>query len=164
MALRYYPASFLIVGGVPRNYIPRRSSRFLLTITPDSREKEPFDMARQKRNSPVLQTARERLAGLKQCPDKPDFGPALSVEAYEAEIKGYATDEDGYNQDLAALDDRQNRLEAREQGLHDWNLRMLAAIKAQFGPDSSEFELVGGTRRSDRKSPSRKDGGAPART
>jgi hypothetical protein len=104
-------------------------------------------MARQKRKSPVLQTARERLAGLKQCPDKPDFGPALSVEAYEAEIKGYATDEDGYNQELAALDDKQNRLEAREQGLHDLNLRILAAIKAQFGPDSSEFELVGGTRR-----------------
>jgi len=121
-------------------------------------------MARQKRKSPVLQTARERLAGLKQCPDKPDFGPALSVEAYEAEIKGYATDEDGYNQELAALDDKQNRLEASEQGLHDLNLRILAAIKAQFGPDSSEFELGGGTRRSDRKRAARKDGGPPAKT
>ena len=36
------------------------------------------------------------------------------------------------------------------------NQRILAAVKAQFGPDSSEFELVGGVRRSDRKKPVRK--------
>lgn len=121
-------------------------------------------MARQKRRSPVLQTARERLAGLKKFRTKPDFGPALSVEAFEAEVNGYATDEDSYNQDLAAIDDKQNRLDAREDGLNDLNGRILAAVKAQFGSDSSEFELVGGTRRSDRKKPSRKKGGGSTTT
>ena len=121
-------------------------------------------MARQKRKSPILQTARERLAGFKQFRTPPNFGPALSVEAYEAEINGYATDEDSYNQDLAALDDKQNRLDAREKGLSDLNLRMLAAVKAQHGPDSSEFELAGGTRRSDRKKPVRKKKGGSGST
>jgi hypothetical protein len=113
-------------------------------------------MARTKRRSPILQTARERLAGLKQFQTQPDFGPALTVAAYETEINGYTTDETTYNQDLAALDDKQNRLDARENGLKDLNLRILAAVKAQFGPDSSEFELVGGVRRSERKKPVRK--------
>src|SRR5205085_10530304 len=116
-------------------------------------------MARTKRKSPVLQTARERLTGLKKFRTEPDFGAVLTVAAYETEVNGYATDEDTYNQDLAALDDKQNRLDARENGLNDLNQRMFAATKAQFGSDSSEFELVGGTRRSDRKKPTRKPTG-----
>ena len=121
-------------------------------------------MARTKRKSPVLQTARERLAGLKKFPTDPDFGAALTVAAYETEINGYATDENTYNQDLAALDDKQNRLDARENGLNDLNQRMFSATKAQFGSDSSEFELVGGTRRSERKKPTRKSGGGSGTT
>ena len=50
-------------------------------------------MARLKRKSPALQIARERLAGLKKFRTEPDFGPALSVPAYETEINGYAADE-----------------------------------------------------------------------
>jgi hypothetical protein len=106
-----------------------------------------------------LQAARERLAGLRKFRTAPDFGQALTVEGYETEINGYATDENTYNQDLAALDDKQNRLDARENGLKDLNLRMLAAVKAQYGTDSSEVELVGGVRRSDRKKPKRKGSG-----
>ena len=87
-------------------------------------------MSRQKRNSPVLQTARERLAGLKKFPAEADFGPALTVTAYETEINGYAADENSYNQDLAALDDKQNRLDARQDGLNDLNQRILAAVKS----------------------------------
>ena len=121
-------------------------------------------MARQKRNSPVLQAAREKLAGLKKFRTPPDFGPALSVEAFEAEVTGYATDETSYNQDVAALDDKTNRLDTRESGLKDLSLRITAAVKAQFGPDSSEYELVGGTRRSDRKKPVRKKGGSGTNT
>ena len=121
-------------------------------------------MARTKRKSPVLQTARERLTGLKKFRTEPDFGAALTVAAYETEINGYAVDENTYNQDLAALDDKQNRLDARENGLNDLNQRMFSATKAQFGSDSSEFELVGGTRRSERKKPTRKSGGGSGTT
>ena len=119
---------------------------------------------RIKRNSPVLQTARERLAGLKKFRTEPDFGATLTVAAYETEINGYAADESSYNQDLAALDDKQNRLNTRESALKDLNQRILAAVKAQFGPDSSEFELAGGTRRSERKKPTRKPTGGSTPT
>jgi hypothetical protein len=121
-------------------------------------------MPRQKRKSSVLQTARERLAGLKKFRTEPDFGAALTVASYETEINGYAADENSYNEDLAALDDKQNRLDARQSGLNDLNQRIQAAVKAQFGSDSSEYELVGGTRRSERKKPTRKTSGGSGTT
>ena len=113
-------------------------------------------MARLKRKSAVLETARRRLAGLKSITPIPNLGTALTVEAFEAEIDGYSDKQDSYNTTLAALDDETNRLEDHEQRLNDLNQRILAAIKGQYGPDSSEVEQIGGVRRSDRKKPVRK--------
>jgi hypothetical protein len=120
-------------------------------------------MARPKRKSTILDTARQRLAGLKKIPNT-NFGPGLTKEAYETEINGYSEDQDDYNGDVGALDEKGNRLDAREQGVADLNQRILAAVKAQFGPDSNEYELVGGVRRSDRKKPTRKPKGGSGST
>ena len=79
------------------------------------------------------------------------FGESLSVEAYAAEIEGFIDDQNAYNGDIAALDERSNLLDAREQRLADLSQRIMAAVKGQFGPDSNEFERAGGVRRSDRK-------------
>ena len=123
---------------------------------PDSRRRKPCEYGETKTKIPCFAGCPRTTGRTQEVPTEPDFGPALSVPAYEAEMNGYAADETSYNQDLAALDDKQNRLDARESGLKDLNLRIQAAVKAQFGPDSSEYELVGGTRRSDRKKPKRK--------
>ena len=48
---------------------------------------------------------------------------------------------------------------AEESELNDWTRRVLSAVVAQYGPDSSEYEMVGGTRKSERKKPVRKTGG-----
>jgi hypothetical protein len=108
-------------------------------------------MARAKRKSEVLEIARRRLAGILQISPKPNFGEGLTVEAYAAEIEGFIDDQNAYNGDIAALDERSNLLDAREQRLADFSQRIMAAVKGQFGPDSNEFELAGGVRRSDRK-------------
>jgi hypothetical protein len=108
-------------------------------------------MARLKRKSVVLETARQRLAGLKQISPKPNFAPPLTEAAYETEINAYSNDLDSYNGELAALDETTNLLDAREHLLADLNQRIVAAVKGQYGPDSNELELVGGVRRSDRK-------------
>ena len=110
-------------------------------------------MARARRSSSILDTARQRLAGLKAITPAPNLGPALSLATYEQEITSFNTDLDGYNQDLAALDEKQNRLEASEVSLRDKNKRILSAVEAQFGADSSEYEQAGGTRQSERKRP-----------
>jgi len=112
-------------------------------------------MARLRRNSSVLEIARLRLAGLKAILPAPDMGKALTIAGYQADIDSYSERQDSYNSKLATLDDETNQLDSLEQQLEDLNQRVLAAIKAQYGPDSSEFEQVGGTRRSDRKRPAR---------
>ncbi len=112
-------------------------------------------MSRPKRNSNVLDIARQRLAGLKKISPKPTFAAPLSEEAFEAEIEGFSADQNAYNGEVAALDEKTNRLDVRERLLDDFNQRILAGIRSQYGPDSNELELVGGVRRSDRKRPVR---------
>jgi len=112
-------------------------------------------MARLRRTSTVLDTARQRLAALKEINPKPDFGPGLTVEAFEAAVNALTAEQDAYNGDVSALDEKTNLLDDHEQSLADFNIRILAAVKAIYGPDSSEFEQLGGVRRSDRKRPAR---------
>ncbi len=120
-------------------------------------------MARLRRSSAVLETFQQRLAGLKTINPTPDFGPGLTVPAYEAKGSGVNTRLNGYNQKVADLDVEQNTLDSEEDELKDWNRRILSAVEAKYGADSSEYEAVGGTRTSERKRPTRKAGssGAP---
>jgi len=113
-------------------------------------------MARLKRSSTVLETARQRLAGLKSITPKPNFGPALDLDQYEQDVNTYGTNLDKYNETLSLLDRQQNDLVEQEERLRDKNKRMLAATGAHYGPDSNEYETVGGTRSSDRKRTTRK--------
>jgi hypothetical protein len=118
-------------------------------------------MARLRRSSSVLETARQRLAGLKSIQPAPNFGSNLSVADYEQKIEDLSDDLDGYNAQLAALDERQNKIDAKEDALNDWNKRMLSATGAQYGSDSSEYEMAGGKRTSERARPTRKGPGKP---
>jgi DnaJ-domain-containing protein 1 len=121
-------------------------------------------MARTRRGSSVAETARQRLAGVKQINPAPNLGTSLAN--YEQEITAFVAELDAYNQLLATLDDKQNSLDANEDALKDMNKRVLAAIGAQYGTDSSEYEMCGGTRTSERKRPSGRppSGGTPPTT
>ena len=112
-------------------------------------------MARQKRTSVVLETARQRLAGLKSITSPVVLGGNLTVEGYQTEIEAYSTRQDSYNSKVSGLDEETNGLDDHEERLNELNVRILAAVKAQYGPDSSEFEQMGGVRTSDRKRPVR---------
>ncbi len=92
-------------------------------------------MARLKRSSTTLETARQRLAGLKSITPKPDFGPALDIDQYEQDINKLGTSLDKYNEMVALLDQTQNALEAEESQVSDKSKRMLAATGAQYGSD-----------------------------
>ena len=116
-------------------------------------------MARLKRSSVVLETARQRLSGLKSITPKPNFGPTLDIDQYEQEINAFSAQLDKYNETVSLIDRMQNELDEAQARINDKNKRMLAATGAQYGPDSYEYEQVGGTRVSDRKRPTRKKGG-----
>jgi hypothetical protein len=112
-------------------------------------------MARSKRNSEVLQIARQRLAALKEINPKPDFGAGFTLEDYEAAVTALNAEQDAYNGEISALDEKTNLFDSHEQNMAELNVRILAAVKATYGPDSSEFEQLGGVRSSDRKKPVR---------
>jgi len=108
-------------------------------------------MARTKRTSSILETARQRLAGLKSITPALDFGSSLTLSDYEAEITELTNRLDDYNEKLSALDSLQNTIDSLEAGMREMNVRFLSAAEARYGPDSSEYEQAGGTRRSERK-------------
>lgn len=108
-------------------------------------------MGRTKKTSPVLEVARQRLAGLRSITPAPEFSPALKLSDYENDIDSLTTKLDDYNEELSTLDQSLNEIDGAEDALRDKNRRMLAATEAHYGPDSSEYEQVGGTRTSDRK-------------
>jgi hypothetical protein len=110
-------------------------------------------MARTKRTSTILEEARQRLAGMKSISPPPDFGASLTLAGYETDINAVTVLLDSYNEQLSALDQAQNELQAAEKALQEKKVRMLSAAEAQYGSDSSEYEQAGGTRRSDRKRP-----------
>jgi hypothetical protein len=112
-------------------------------------------MARAKRNSSVLETARQRLAGLKSITPPPDFGANLKLEGYEQQINALGAKLASYNEMNATLDGLLNEIGQAEADMRSMNTRMLAAAEAHYGPDSSEYEQVGGTRTSERKRPAR---------
>ena len=118
-------------------------------------------MARQKRTSQVLETARQRLAGLNSITPPPDFGANLTLAAYTTQINAVSAKLDAYNQMIAALDDLQNQVDSDEVSLRETSKRMLSAAEAHYGPDSSQYEQAGGTRQSERKRPTKKTPAKP---
>ena len=84
------------------------------------------------------------------------------MAAFTAKVTGLTGKLDTYNTHVAELDDEQNSIDAEEDELRDWNRRWLSAIEAKHGPDSSEYEAVGGKRTSERKKPRRGGGKPPA--
>ncbi len=93
-------------------------------------------MARRKRLSEALITARVRLAGLSKI-DQPNLGPKTTIAAFKAVVDDTAALETAHNELAAQMDDSSNRFDAQEALLTDWNGRILAAVAAQYGKDSS---------------------------
>lgn len=115
-------------------------------------------MARAKRKSAVLETTRRRLAGLKSFKSAPNYGPLLTEAILTQKADALEARLGGYNQMLSEADTELNGIEADEDELADYNRRFLSATEGQYGPDSSEYEAMGGTRTSDRKKRTPKGG------
>jgi hypothetical protein len=117
-------------------------------------------MARLKRTSAVIETARHRFAGLKSIDENFDFGPGFKRKDVEDEIKDAQDTLDEYNGILSTADEVKNRYDSKERELQTKNARILSMVAARFGTDSSEYEQCGGTRTSERKKPTRKGKGS----
>jgi hypothetical protein len=113
-------------------------------------------VARPKRNSTILETARQRVAALKTFTPLPNFGDSLDLAQYEEDTNALGALLERYNNTLTLLDNLQNDFEAAEDRLNEKNRRVLAATGGVYGHDSNQYEALGGTRSSEHKRSARK--------
>jgi hypothetical protein len=103
----------------------------------------------------VLEQAQSVLAAWNQIDSKVAFG-ALTNAAFTADITQASQLVTQMNTLEAQLTDLRNKRDAANQELWDKVKRVRNGVKANYGDDSSQYEMVGGTRLSERKSPTRK--------
>ncbi|HRQ41511.1 MAG TPA: hypothetical protein PLD25_26625 [Chloroflexota bacterium] len=106
-------------------------------------------MAYKRRTSKSIEQAQVRAANLEAIGSSLDLGNGLTLAAFREEIQTTQGLLDAYNTKLAEADAALNALTAQEKQLKTLNGRMLAAVGAIYGKDSSEYEQAGGTRTSE---------------
>lgn len=108
-------------------------------------------MARRKKASRMLTKAEKRLAGLKSIDAKLDLGNGLSTAWYEKEVAKLRQAVEDYNMLLSKADHASNNIEDIEKQLAIASENVLLGVKIKFGKDSSQYEMAGGTRLSERR-------------
>lgn len=103
----------------------------------------------------VLTQAQSVLSAWNQIGSSVTFG-SLAPTSLSADISAAST----LDSQLATLEaqwtNAQNQRDAVYAGMWDKLKRVRAGVKANYGDDSSQYEMVGGTRLSERKSPTRR--------
>jgi hypothetical protein len=111
-------------------------------------------MARKKLVSvPVLDLAKTRLSGLKSIDTALDLSNGNTVVGYEVEIESLNKKIEIYNTTLSTIDDLYNEYDNQLKVVKKWNENMLSGVGNKFGRDSSQYEMAGGIKKSDRKKP-----------
>ena len=108
-------------------------------------------MARPKKGSYVLPIAERRLSGMKLINVKLDLGGGCTTANLEAKISDVRKKLDAYNSLLTTVDAAANELERAEQALNYLSNKVLPGIATQYDKESDQYEMVGGTRPSDRR-------------
>lgn len=103
-----------------------------------------------------LEKGRTRLAAVKSISAELDLGNDITAPNYETEINLLSTKLNTYNTALSTIDDLYNECIAQIDVLKDWNERILTGVATKYGKNSSQYEMAGGKKKSERKKPSPK--------
>lgn len=112
-------------------------------------------MPRQKRTSRILEKAELRSAGLKAIDSNMDFGNNCGLQNLTQSIEQLRTMLDAYNIDLAMIDSSKTKIDEMEKTLSNLTDKIVRGVAFKYGKDSSEYELAGGIRESERVRKSR---------
>ena len=107
-------------------------------------------MSKKVYPSNVLEQAQDVLVGWAQVSATLAFG-TLNTAALTTDITAASTLESDISKLHIQLADKKNQRELIYNGMWDKIKRVRAGVKANYGDDSQQFEMVGGTRMSDRK-------------
>jgi len=97
----------------------------------------------------LLQEANEMKKALEKIDDRiPDGLKAADMETKVTELEDVIDDLDAVNVERTRLVDRKGE---RAESLSDHIVQVRSAVKGIFGANSEEYDMVGGTRTSERK-------------
>ncbi|WP_035139294.1 hypothetical protein [Fischerella sp. PCC 9605] len=108
-------------------------------------------MAQRKRNSSALTKAERRIEGLQTINPDLDFGNGLSIATYNTMVNELREKLAAYNQARTMVDKTHNALVDAERALNNYSEHMLLSVASRYGKNSDEYEMAGGTRKSDRR-------------
>ncbi|BBD64459.1 hypothetical protein NIES4072_18790 [Nostoc commune NIES-4072] len=106
-------------------------------------------MARRKRDSRILSKAEMRLASIKSISSTLDVGDNLTVKDYTGKIASLRQSLEAYNTTLSTIDVLLTQITENERDLADYSEKILLGIAYKFGKNSHEYQMAGGTRKSD---------------
>jgi hypothetical protein len=118
--------------------------------------RRPLIVPRQKRKSAVLIQAEQRLLGMKNISPNLDLGGGCTTTAVENKVKEARDQLNAYHSLLANADAACNEFERIEKELALLSKKVLKGVAVIFNEDSDQYQMVGGTRPSDRKRRTRK--------
>ena len=107
-------------------------------------------MSRPQRTSRILDKGQLRILKLKAIDPAMDFGSDRNVDVLEEQIEQLQTKLNDYNTALAKIDTAKLEIDAMERRMGDLLDQLLNGVCAKYGNDSREYEMAGGTRKSDR--------------
>lgn len=114
-------------------------------------------MARKKLiRVPDLEKGTTRLSSVKSIDPEIDLGNGITASNYETQINLLRTNLNKYNTALSTIDDLYNECIAQIDVVRDWNDRVLTGVATKFGKNSSQYEMAGGVKKSERKKSSSK--------
>lgn len=103
-----------------------------------------------------LEKARTRLAAVKSIDPALDLSNGITAANYETQVGTMTTNLEDYNTALSTVDNLYNICIAQLNVIKDWNERVLAGVATKYGKNSSEYEMAGGVKKSERKKPVKK--------
>lgn len=114
-------------------------------------------MARQRKQaSPEMKETEQKVSGMKSINLTLDLGNDVTVAIGESLLATSRATMEKYNSLLAQADETLNEINTNNKTLRAFNKKVLPAVGLKYGTDSSEYEMVGGVRDSERKKPGAK--------
>lgn len=107
-------------------------------------------MSRAQRTSRILDKGQLRILKLKAIDPLMDFGSDRNVDVLEEQIEQLQIKLNDYNTALAKIDTAKLEIDSMERRMGDLLDQLLNGVCAKYGNDSREYEMAGGTRKSDR--------------
>lgn len=103
-----------------------------------------------------LEKGTTRLAAVKSIDTALDLGNGINVANYETQVNLLSTKLSAYNTALSTIDDLYNACISQIDVVKDWNERILTGVATKYGKNSSQYEMAGGKKKSERKKPTPK--------